>query len=1025
MDLVFLQNAAQQYQVLLQAPVPAPGVQGLLDPVVAGYAPLQHINFYQAAQGGAAAVRSCAESALICAQNLRWADENADRQPAQRAPLPNPMAANAPNGLTAQQMTRRISHIAGMVDFPVQMYDEATDTFALIHGKERKDGWAIVFLPTTPLLPVAHWTFGVVPRRVIYERPHPTPDVLVYTRLPLMGSRPGQVYWRAEVTPENHADYVDMKTQGSACDCDWNLRCVHEEQWLAQHPAAHRVTLNDGQLVAGTMMAQVVSGIDPMRKVTKGTNGTICVASRGRKNLVVNAHNSETLRRAGVNFQFWRQRQYVDVIPFLTIDVRPLKLQLYQVDEDDVMPLGWLLPSTILGYQRVAKADPVQPDIEWGYHEDLCLDFPFERQLMAQMACATDLTPADIRDRLRRKAAEHKFEITVDRRELELFIERTRTDVGKMVYSPPTGHCRTCHQKGKLHHQECKKCRKIRERLLPESLVGIDAFATSTGFVGLWSKSFTLPQFNMKQNSKLEYRGRAVTKDQAVAICRRYEGPISCRGRSVGPIFLGQTPTCFKRGPYTAALAFLVRLGADREHQAQARWYDVLYTVACQYIDEWAVEPEGDELFLSHFSGDKLKKMLEARTAINEGHFAERKWMEMNGFPKAEKSYSSSLDYDVPIQKATEKPRFICSPDPMVLYKLGRYTHAQTKWLASQFPWTRRIFYAGCATPTELTGWLRKTLDDIPEPWSVVDDITAIDANHNQQSFDFHERVRFRQFGSLPDMIARLFRSEEKVRVRLDFFVLIALYVNASGVSDTSYKNSLLCLLIRIIACLHALCDLTTLTQAGMLIKLRAMTSQIWTTASGDDGLTRLPDRLLGVHMTDFSCTRYREAWSWFGFGVKVCLVPPNRWRMATYLAMRPVWTTDGYEWAPEPARRMRGMFWQIDNAMHPIAYGRGIAAQVREQAHALPVLGEVVQWYLETTSGPTAETVHATNPYSPFHGAVLKGTRTERTVDEFCMDYRVTRAELKEFSDMLRQVHDPLVNLCHHVLVRIYAEES
>ena len=75
----------------------------------------------------------------------------------------------------------------------------------------------------------------------------------------------------------------------------------------------------------------------------------------------------------------------------------------------------------------------------------------------------------------------------------------------------------------------------------------------------------------------------------------------------------------------------------------------------------------------------------------------------MNSITKFEKGYAE--DY-VPtvgwVDKVTQKPRFICAPEAIVLYLLGRYTHAQTKWLASRFGPQAEMFYAGCASPAEL-----------------------------------------------------------------------------------------------------------------------------------------------------------------------------------------------------------------------------------------------------------------------------------------------------------------------------------
>lgn len=270
-----------------------------------------------------------------------------------------------------------------------------------------------------------------------------------------------------------------------------------------------------------------------------------------------------------------------------------------------------------------------------------------------------------------------------------------------------------------------------------------------------------------------------------------------------------------------------------------------------------------------------------------------------------------------------------------------------------------------------------------------------------------------------------MYDGEQKLKIRVGQYTFEVEDVNASGVSDTSYKNSLLCLVIRAFAIVHALVDLMTLTQDQAAQWVNAVVRQCCMAASGDDGLVRLPEVINGVHIRKFSMARYQAAWAMAGFGIKVHLVPPTRWRMATFLAMRPVWAGQRYEWAPEPARRMRGMFWQIDNSQHPMAWGRGIATQVLQQARALPVLSDVCEWYLRNTRGPVSTNVEATNRYSPFYGSVMSGGKTERSIAEFCLDYRVTVDDLKVFQNVLDMTADVLVNIDCFVLHRIYAEES
>jgi hypothetical protein len=252
--------------------------------------------------------------------------------------------------------------------------------------------------------------------------------------------------------------------------------------------------------------------------------------------------------------------------------------------------------------------------------------------------------------------------------------------------------------------------------------------------------------------------------------------------------------------------------------------------------------------------------------------------------------------------------------------------------------------------------------------------------------------------------------------------------VNGSGVPDTSYKNTSPCLPLRVLAIVHAIWCLPSLSVRMVADRYEEVAALIFTSAAGDDGLTRVPTEISGVSTSspEFK-KRYCEAWSFFGFNVKCSIVPPNRWRMATYLAQRPVWNGKEYEWAPEPARRLRGIFWQIDCPLHPMAWARGIATQLLQQARSLPVVSHICRWLLDRTYGPTilGDATAVNHDYSPFKGAVSGGDINERSIAEFCVDYRVSREDLDRFVRQLDLVPSVLVNLNSFILDRIYAEES
>lgn len=547
------------------------------------------------------------------------------------------------------------------------------------------------------------------------------------------------------------------------------------------------------------------------------------------------------------------------------------------------------------------------------------------------------------------------------------------------------------------------------------------------------------------------------------------ERATSVRGWAAGPIFQGFEPMCFPRGDATAAAAFLIRNLADRPHwcdhpnRAARTFWDIAFDLLAihdylAFIDletpqlVYGVIPlrrETDAVWLDHFTDTKKRQeAVDALEAISNGawvqyaNWGKIKAVRFKGFTKSEKTVGDLFDEDFGYwsEKRPLKPRFICVPDTIVLTAMGPYTHRQMKWLTEAFPATSSLFYAGCATPCELRSWLNRSLERFPNPICVIDDISAMDANHNPDTHRFHDRVRRLQFPDLPADVAELFKACQYVDVRIGQFRGEVSHINPSGVSDTTYKNTLLAILIRWIALAHAHVDLFEFSEldrsrsmrwrpeyeGGIGLRvIRYYRSKFRMAATGDDGLTYMAaDSHLGGVGSPEWVKRYVEVWNAAGFDIKVDV--EYNFRLATFIANRPVWSDAGmYEWAPEPARRLKTMFWQFENDMHPIAWARGVAQQVVLMARHCPVLADICRWYLRRTSGPTVAEPKAFHQYNPMWANVALGQADERTINEFCSDYGIDRAEYDFFLRALDQIENPLVSISCHVFERILAMES
>ncbi len=683
---------------------------------------------------------------------------------------------------------------------------------------------------------------------------------------------------------------------------------------------------------------------------------------------------------------------------------------------------------SVLGYHFFSKMQLPQAERHFGNVVGTALDNAKMTEINSRLA-VRDVVPREIAtDVFRRAMNETKWAVSVTPEEFETWLDTVVNSPGLTVSIPPnkTGYCINCRIKQRTYRQECKKCQKDRRTFAPEPMLH-EPLVTYVGRMGLWSRYFTPPKIVLKEDVQLKRGKKKLTLQQLLNELSKMEITVSCRGWNSGPIIDSNIPQCFPRGVPVAVIAFLIRLGTKRLHEAQERPWRLWYKYIKQKVTP--LEPESRSKFLEHFHGEKKTKMIQAFRSIDDGYAVNIDPLEpicqCSGFQKAEKSYSYKLcDACSFIMKEEEKPRFICCPAPEFLAEIGPYTHAQLKWLSATFTSTSHLFYAGCATPDEMNEWLNWTLHELPEPVTITDDITAIDSNHSTVGMAYHGKLRKLQFPHLKQRVELLFEAERTIRVRVGPYTFTVIDINGSGVSDTSYKNSAPCLILRVLAILYALIDMDGMTDEEILQHLQALIKLVYTSAAGDDGITRMPRVLFGVDtMTPTFKERYQAFWAEAGFSVKVQFFPEHRWRMATYLAMRPVWGGTDYQWAPEPARRMKSMFWQIDNAMHPTAWARGVATQVLQQGRHCPVLSDICEWFLARTTGPIGP--GESKPYSPWDGYITSGVRNMRAEMEFLADYHIDPSELHMMRRILSQTESVYVNLGFSALRRVMLEES
>lgn len=1015
-------------------------------------------------------------------------------------------------GLTAVAMHQLCSHRA-MSSFPIYLADSFLFPFTrqdvvmtLMFGRERQDGYCMIYMSANLTQAVPHWTFGIFKPDVavcvemapavdidsvvfigplnreeteepVYPdpigpewpppAPYPVPVVyrpeafVVYTEIPIPFVGP-HIYWRAKLTPENQSYYSDARNMGCACLCDWGVLCEHTR------PLNDRISLflDTPVVTPGSWLGTIIEAVSPYQLLRMGNRSKLRMDSGG---LFFNISGPTSVYRfqsglfhtpllegSDTDFihaivgrseglsPFIGQRRftlgYYTVMAYqyaleesLSYKIKKMALSMFDVGFNvDVMTNLGMLVNRADYSQQLLSYDPVYPRRDRVNLSEFSLTMPHLSEIMAKIALkpADKLTPMYVRDTIRMLSAKADWQVDYDPDVVDAWVGQVTqfcTQEAFMIEGMTGKQCWSCGCEVKTKWHICRKCKRLARlrvpELLPESVVHV-------GFVPIWSKQFIPPSFTLKKDVTV-FSGRKRLDGRLLPhlvpnLVGVRDPVLSQRGWLCGPMFMGFVPSCFPRGEDITLLTFCLRLGTERAFASVDVVLDVLYSLTV-YLGVDVLEPETREEFLAHHKGAKLQKMISAELQEVDGSRPQAVSLDgtsfacFDAFVKAEKSHS--FEYcDGLVQKPTEKPRLICSPDPLLLLTLGPYTHRQTKWLATHYSWSCPLFYAGCATPGHLRKWINRSLSKVPDAVTLADDISAIDSNYSKHVFCYLRKVRELQFPFMTDEVSKLFDSVEHLRLRFGKYRASVSYVNASGVSDTSYKNSMVAIHMRLAAFLHALTDCLDAPSIDFNLVDHVLQCVDFA-ASGDDGLIRSPRWVMGKDVaSEMFRAKYQYAWSLFGFTVKLQVYDEDQWRLATFLGSRPVWDGSGYAWAPEPARRLRSLFWQLDCPIHPVAWARGIAQQLKNIAGHAPVLSEIASWYLDVTTGPTLEVAY--NQWNPMNLEIGGVGVTQRALDEFYQDYAVTPGEYKDFLLMLEHVRDPLVNISMSIFHRIFMSE-
>lgn len=992
-----------------------------------------------------------------------------------------------PHAMTMPALIRFLD--LNLVNFPVSvfMHNPLNPMASIIvphYGVRRSDGYQILYIPPGPLTPNPHFAFV---QQTMIDAPWINAHYVYYGTIPIIDPL---VYWHAEVPSPI---YYVRQALGRACLC--RSRCSHEplvfsdaltfsfslkrrvdyhvqcEQALppflfGPQDSLHFVCASGEILVEPKAVGQHFPVTLDNRMMTTGGLGLrFYRATNFRDNRICSVLASGTALAFSLTIATCAKANFFSNIFKVSTDrVSTLTSTIFAPSFSSLGLFSEIANHILVKHTAIAFActtsifslalvkqlmkplkvfsNPLPMVRTW--MPPTLSRLPYAGVLKNRLA-AGPIDQALLRASLRRYAHEHNHEHFLHPSEIDLWIEKVCTEPAMTpIPMVPRTVCATCRSKARLKRRQCVQCRRFP---VQRALV-FDGSSFWVGMLALFPEPPSIPLgILFRDDVVASYKGVKLTSTtDAMYIYNLNPPPLTPMGKLCGPMFLGFLARCYPRGIETTIVAFAARIGVPVANTPDPVFWNSLYIfVNKKYFPLTPSYRRWSESEVLHHQkdSDKRRKLEQCYNEMDVGDQPSLQFLGRFGaFSKLEKHVSTTMinpfDPSTMVRKPKRAPRLINSPHPHVNAHMSIMTIPLLKWLKSVFHQHYHIFYAGCSSPAEINEWL--SFAQTRGLYTLEDDVSMMDASQSEQSQDFMLHV-VRLVLSEPDFheLMRYIYLCRDLRISQSGFRARIKHVNASGVPLTSFLNSLTTAFVRIVAVVYAYTGLDIRNPQHIerfhicwteLIHLIAMA------VAGDDGAIFLPPHYMGVETFSKDwMSRYVEAWTFSGFDVgptKIKTHTPSTWRLTTFLAMRPVWSGNCYEFGVEIARRLKTMFWMLDKTMHPTAWGRGVAISLLRASRHVPVLRDICEWYLRNTQGAIThidfsrlmETTSFTNPDSTFYQYLVIGDLTERTIQEFLMDYDISISEYSSFQQYLDRCCDVHINMDHIVLRKILSFE-
>jgi len=591
-----------------------------------------------------------------------------------------------------------------------------------------------------------------------------------------------------------------------------------------------------------------------------------------------------------------------------------------------------------------------------------------------------------------------------------------------VVYQKPG--CLNCFCTTQVRRRVCSSCRKaIKYPFYYQPIT--DSFS----YIGLRPIRSVDPLFDttlsFDPTVSITFKGHIISNLNDVnTVYHMYKPSPRGFGHSCGPVIYFTEPSVFAPSPVMTLVACAMRMALPPPFLPYSlETMPLLFSLFKQVFPGFrrSLTPFKHQVILERLPAPKRIVYLSALRNIENGLVPSiKKLTTFKAFAKHEKAVHFTYDLCNGFQSKLKRvPRLINSPKPELNVLLSPWTSAYSKHLVAIFEPCSHIFYASGNTPQNVNKHMQASWDFSLN--IIEDDVSFMDLSQCFSGLSCVATEIVSCFDSPPAHVFKLLVAQITLNIKTPEITANLGQHNASGVPTTTISNSLVCILSRVFALAFVILQIPlSSTSFQKYLEIFPLVIQsIMMSVSGDDGYMTIRD---SIYPYRFNSPRFLELYS-KGFSLcgldvgasKIRTFDEINWRLGTFLAMRPYYTTSGYCLGPELARRLSTAFWKLDSSLHPITWLSSVAYSLSIAAPYVPILRDIVSMVLRVVPN-LKQKIDLCDEFSIFHNWSVEADFHPQSVVEMAQDYQFPLELYYDFKTMCDRCQTPFVHLNHPI---------